>query len=280
MQRPTRRPDQIRGLSSVGRALPLQGRSQGFESPRLHNQNPLAPTDGRSTSRPASAPPRPTQSKVDPCAVATVGPAAYRYRPHLSLARRQHGRANVHPLRSQRDPEAQEPESPGTAVVVEVRLNTLTLPVEGLMVPTGVVDAALIPWPLVPATLIRPPLIRSPLVPKLATVGSPWQFCGTHGCPPFPWSADAVPRPTPSPRALKLNAPTIADRATVFLKFIVVLLQCVVRCASESCRQIRKASTACGRLTLSLDRLRFEEWRCSFEVSPGSSCCGGGPAAA
>ena len=25
-----------RGLSSVGRALPLQGRSQGFESPRLH----------------------------------------------------------------------------------------------------------------------------------------------------------------------------------------------------------------------------------------------------
>ena len=26
-----------RGLSSVGRALPLQGRSQGFESPRLHS---------------------------------------------------------------------------------------------------------------------------------------------------------------------------------------------------------------------------------------------------
>jgi hypothetical protein len=26
-----------RGLSSVGRALPLQGRGQGFESPRLHN---------------------------------------------------------------------------------------------------------------------------------------------------------------------------------------------------------------------------------------------------
>jgi hypothetical protein len=25
-----------RGLSSVGRALPLQGRGQGFESPRLH----------------------------------------------------------------------------------------------------------------------------------------------------------------------------------------------------------------------------------------------------
>jgi hypothetical protein len=43
----------------------------------------------------------------------------------------------------------------------------LTLPVEGLMVPTGVVDAALIPWPLVPATLIR-----SPLVPKLATVAT------------------------------------------------------------------------------------------------------------
>jgi hypothetical protein len=75
---------------------------------------------------------------------------------HLSLARRQHGRANVHPLRSQRDPRAKEPESPSTAVVVEVRIDTLPLPVEGLMVPTGVVDAALIPWPLVPATLIRP----------------------------------------------------------------------------------------------------------------------------
>jgi hypothetical protein len=35
------------------------------------------------------------------------------------------------------------------------------------MVPTGVVDAALIPWPLVPATLIR-----SPLVPPLATVAT------------------------------------------------------------------------------------------------------------
>jgi hypothetical protein len=28
-----------RGLSSVGRALPLQGRGQGFESPRLHKLN-------------------------------------------------------------------------------------------------------------------------------------------------------------------------------------------------------------------------------------------------
>src|SRR5258708_31772164 len=75
-------------------------------------------------------------------------------------------------FRSQRDPQAQEPESPGAAVVVEVRLNTLTLPVEGLMVPTGVVEAALIPRPLVPATLIGPPLIRSPLVPPLATVAT------------------------------------------------------------------------------------------------------------
>jgi len=45
------------------------------------------------------------------------------------------------------------------------------------MVPTGVVDAALIPWPLVPATpirspLIRSPLIRSPLVPPLAAVAT------------------------------------------------------------------------------------------------------------
>jgi hypothetical protein len=40
------------------------------------------------------------------------------------------------------------------------------------MVPTGVVEAALIPWPLVPATLILSPLIRLPLVPKLATVAT------------------------------------------------------------------------------------------------------------
>jgi hypothetical protein len=40
------------------------------------------------------------------------------------------------------------------------------------MVPTGIVEVTLIPWPLVPATLIRPPLIRSPLVPKLATVAT------------------------------------------------------------------------------------------------------------
>src|ERR1700722_6948295 len=37
---PTRPMVGVRGLSSVGRALPLQGRSQGFESPRLHSLNP------------------------------------------------------------------------------------------------------------------------------------------------------------------------------------------------------------------------------------------------
>ena len=35
----------VRGLSSVGRALPLQGRCQEFESPRLHNLSNLAPLD-------------------------------------------------------------------------------------------------------------------------------------------------------------------------------------------------------------------------------------------
>ena len=30
-----------RGLSSVGRALPLQGRCQGFDSPRLHKLKAL-----------------------------------------------------------------------------------------------------------------------------------------------------------------------------------------------------------------------------------------------
>jgi hypothetical protein len=38
------------------------------------------------------------------------------------------------------------------------------------MVPTGIVDAALIPWPLVPATLIRSPLILSPLLTVPAVV--------------------------------------------------------------------------------------------------------------
>jgi hypothetical protein len=40
------------------------------------------------------------------------------------------------------------------------------------MVPTGVVDAALIPWPLVPSALTGPPLFGSPLVPELATVAT------------------------------------------------------------------------------------------------------------
>jgi hypothetical protein len=85
-----------------------------------------------------------------------------RLAPPIASAALARTRERSPPLRSQRDPEAQEPESPGAAVVVEVRLNTLTLPVEGLMVATSVVDA----------TLIRPPLIRSPLVPKLVTVAT------------------------------------------------------------------------------------------------------------
>ena len=42
-----------RGLSSVGRALPLQGRCQGFESPRLHSSAPAA----RTAPQPAAADP-------------------------------------------------------------------------------------------------------------------------------------------------------------------------------------------------------------------------------
>jgi hypothetical protein len=40
------------------------------------------------------------------------------------------------------------------------------------MIATGVVDAALIPWPLVPATLISPALIWLPLVAPRATVAT------------------------------------------------------------------------------------------------------------
>jgi hypothetical protein len=60
---PTRPMIGVRGLSSVGRALPLQGRSQGFESPRLHKRNQqvrgyfTARSGGRETSE---TPPVPT----------------------------------------------------------------------------------------------------------------------------------------------------------------------------------------------------------------------------
>ncbi len=57
----------IRGLSSVGRALPLQGRCQEFESPRLHNFESLCatpyPCRGRQqgwTGTIACIPPTPT----------------------------------------------------------------------------------------------------------------------------------------------------------------------------------------------------------------------------
>src|ERR1700726_3334427 len=66
---------------------------------------------------------------------------------------------------SRRDPVAQEPESPSAAVVVEVRLDALTLPVERLMVKAGVVETALIPVALIP--LLRAPLLRAPLIPLL-----------------------------------------------------------------------------------------------------------------
>ena len=71
-------------------------------------------------------------------------------------------------ITSQLDPLAQEPESPSAAVVVEVRLDTLTLVVEGLMVKAGVVETALIPVALIPllrAALI--PLLRAALIPLL-----------------------------------------------------------------------------------------------------------------
>src|ERR1700712_2918910 len=55
------------------------------------------------------------------------------------------------PFRSQRNEDAQELESKRIEVVVEVRLNPLTLIVEGLMINPRVVDAALIPGPTVSA---------------------------------------------------------------------------------------------------------------------------------
>jgi hypothetical protein len=85
--------------------------------------------------------------------------------------------ANVEQSTSQRDPQSEEPEAPGSAVLIPVRLDALPLPIEGLMVKACIVHAALIPWPLVPlpliaAILIWVPLIWVPLISKLATVAT------------------------------------------------------------------------------------------------------------
>jgi hypothetical protein len=76
----------------------------------------------------------------------------------------------------------------------------LTLPVEGLVVPTRIVDAALIPWPLVPATLIRSPLIRPPLIR-----------------PPLIWSPLVPPLPTVDVSAVILSTVTALVTLAVLL---------------------------------------------------------------
>src|SRR5437764_12448236 len=60
---PTRSMVDPRGLSSVGRALPLQGRCQEFESPRLHKHRRARPSvhlttahDGHPACRVATSP--------------------------------------------------------------------------------------------------------------------------------------------------------------------------------------------------------------------------------
>lgn len=72
---------------------------------------------------------------------------------------------------SQRNPDRAQPEAPGVAALVPVRLNALALPVEWLMVETRIVDAALIPWLPVP-TLIRLPLIWSALISPLVVISA------------------------------------------------------------------------------------------------------------
>jgi hypothetical protein len=90
------------------------------------------------------------------------GRPAYRYRPHPSLARPR-GR---HPFTSQPHPLSQEPESPGTAAVVEVGLDTLTLIVEGLMVIASLVGATLVPSLL----LVPSRLVASTAVPTVTAL--------------------------------------------------------------------------------------------------------------
>jgi hypothetical protein len=95
------------------------------------------------------------------------------HQPHPALARRPSTTREHQCLTSQRNPHAQEPEAPGTAVLIPIGLNPLTLPVERLMVATGIIDAALIPWPLIPATLIRSSPITIPVAVVALTIGSP-----------------------------------------------------------------------------------------------------------
>jgi hypothetical protein len=144
------------------------------------------------------------------------------------------------------------------------------------MVPTGVVEAALIPWPLVPATLIRAPLIRSPLVPKLATVatGSTVILSTVTALVALAvlWPArlptislvggrraetDAQPESAKAQRA--------HDRGS---RHSFLETHCRAPSVLRACLRMLstdpKASTARDRLTLSRDRrLRFEKWRCS-----------------
>jgi hypothetical protein len=76
-----------------------------------------------------------------------------------------------------RDPGAQEPESPSAAVVVEVRLDALTLPVERLMVKAGVLDTALIPVALIPLLRAEIVSVSAISIPTTVVAGS-WRWHG------------------------------------------------------------------------------------------------------
>jgi hypothetical protein len=140
------------------------------------------------------------------------------------------------------------------------------------MVATGVVEAALIPWPLVPATLIGPPLIRSPLAPKLATVATVSTVILSTVTALVAlavlWPARLPTIPLVGGRRAETDAqPESAnaqgDRGS---RHSFLDTHCCAPSVLSACLRMLstdpKASTARDRLSLDR-RLRFEEWRCS-----------------
>jgi hypothetical protein len=144
------------------------------------------------------------------------------------------------------------------------------------MVPTGVVDAALIPWPLVPGTLILSPLVWLPLVPPRATVATvstmilstvtalvALAVLWPARLPTIPLVGGRRAETDAQPESAK--AQRAHDRGS---RHSLLETHCCAPSVLSACLRMLstgpKASTARDRLTLSRDRrLRFEKWRCS-----------------
>jgi hypothetical protein len=144
------------------------------------------------------------------------------------------------------------------------------------MVPTGVAEAALIPWPLVPATLISSALIWLPLVAPRATVATvstvvlstvtalvALAVLWPARLPTIPMVGGRRAETDAQPETAKAQRAHHRGSRHNFLDTHCcapsVLWACLRMLSTDP-----KASTARDRLTLSRDRrLRFEKWRCA-----------------